>query len=374
MELLNATGMQAGYTMGMQPDGRELLVVVVKGTFTIPRPGQPAELAPEQEKLVEADVFTGEPGFSAPLYESDYAPRKPKCDVLLNGSAYAPGGHPAERVRVGLRVGGMTKVLDVVGNRVWREVAGVVTATRPEPFTIMPISYDNAFGGEDKSHPDPNQHRTYLPNHAGKGFFHNLETHVYSGKPLPNTEDPNEPVTAPDGKYRPMAFGPVGRAWEPRPKFAGTYDRNWLDNVFPFLPADFDERYYQAAPADQQVEYLRGGEQVTLYNLTPQGRVDFRVPRVSVPVRFYSRNGEQSEEAAVCDTLVVEPDALRFMMTCRFARPLKRNMLEVAQVVVGRMPVGWYRARALGKPYYASIQTLAMERRLRQQEESKEEV
>ena len=35
MELLNATGMQAGYTMGMQPDGRELLVVAVKGTFTI---------------------------------------------------------------------------------------------------------------------------------------------------------------------------------------------------------------------------------------------------------------------------------------------------------------------------------------------------
>ena len=37
MELINATGMQAGYTMGMQPDGRELLVVVVKGTFTIPK-------------------------------------------------------------------------------------------------------------------------------------------------------------------------------------------------------------------------------------------------------------------------------------------------------------------------------------------------
>jgi len=31
MDLLNATKMQAGYTMGMKPDGRELLVVVVKG-------------------------------------------------------------------------------------------------------------------------------------------------------------------------------------------------------------------------------------------------------------------------------------------------------------------------------------------------------
>lgn len=38
MELLNASGMQAGFTMGMRPDGRELLVVAIKGTFRIPPP------------------------------------------------------------------------------------------------------------------------------------------------------------------------------------------------------------------------------------------------------------------------------------------------------------------------------------------------
>lgn len=368
MHLLNATKMQAGYTLGMQPDGRELLVVVVKGTFLIPRPGQPAELAPDQEKLVEADVFTGEPGFSAPLYESDYAPRKPRCDVLLNGSAYAPNGYPTERVRVGIRVGSMTKVFDVVGNRVWQEVMATVTSSRPEPFTVMPISYDNAFGGMDNSHPDPARHRTFLANHAGKGFFHNLDTHVYSGKPLPNTEDPHEPITTPNGKYRPQAFGPVGRAWDPRPRFAGTYDQNWIDNVFPFLPADFDERYYQAAPADQQIDYLRGGEQVTLYNLMPQERVDFRLPTVSFPVRFYLKNGEESEESAVTDTLIIEPDQKRFMMVWRVVRPLKRNMFEVAQVLAGEMPTGWYRARAVGKTYYPSLQALVAERSLERQD------
>src|SRR5271166_6340069 len=121
MELINATGMQAGYTMGLQPDGRELLVVVVKGTFTIPKdPKQEPELAEEQVPLVAADVFTGEPGFSAPLYESDYPPHKPRCDVLLNGSAYAPDGKPATRVVVGLRIGTMAKSFEVVGKRVWR--------------------------------------------------------------------------------------------------------------------------------------------------------------------------------------------------------------------------------------------------------------
>ena len=112
MELLNATRMVAGYTMGLQPDGRELLVVVVKGTFAIPRDGGEAKLAGKQVPLVEADVFTGEPGFSAPLYESDYAPRKPRCDVLLNGSAYVPGGRPTERVTVALKVGSWSKSFD----------------------------------------------------------------------------------------------------------------------------------------------------------------------------------------------------------------------------------------------------------------------
>jgi hypothetical protein len=368
MELLNATRMQAGYTMGMQPDGRELLVVVTKGTFGIPRSGEAAQLLPEQEKLVEADVFTGEPGFSAPLYETDYAPRKPRCDVLLNGSAYAPNGYPTDRVRVGVRVGSMTKVFDVVGNRVWREVAATVSSTRPEPFTVMPISYDNAFGGVDNSHEDPAQHRTYGPNHAGKGFFYNLDTHVYSGKPLPNTEEPHDPVMSPNGRYRPMAFGPVGRAWEPRPSFAGTYDQTWLDNVFPFLPSDFDERYYQAAPSDQQVKHLSGGEQVTLYNLTARGRIDFKLPAVSVPVTFYLKRQGEVEQHSTTDTIIIEPDLGRFILLSRATRPLRRNMFEVEQVVVGRMSPGWHRARTISKPYYPSLQVLIAERKVSQED------
>jgi hypothetical protein len=65
MELLNATGLQAGYTLGIDPDGRELVVVVAKGTFQIPAQGEAPQLAPEQVPLVMADDFTGEPGRSA---------------------------------------------------------------------------------------------------------------------------------------------------------------------------------------------------------------------------------------------------------------------------------------------------------------------
>ena len=363
MELLNATKMQAGYTMGMKPDGRELLVATVKGTFKLPVDSGETELADEQVPLVEADVFTAEPGFSVPLYETDYAPVKPRCDVLLNGSAYAPGERPGTRVSVSLQIGPISKAFDVVGNRIW--VASLVgaVASQPEPFTSMPISYDRAFGGVDAAHPDPAKHRFYEFNHAGVGFHHQTGREFIDGTPLPNTEESGRTVENPRGSYPPMSFGSIGRAWTPRVQLAGTYDQHWIDNIFPFLPPDFNELYYQSAPEDQQMEYPRGGEEVVLRNLTPDGYRLFRLPPLNMPVVFYPKHGENKETNAVVDTIVIEPDMHRFTLTWRSQIPLRKNMFEIEQILVGEMPKGWYRARELGKTYYPSLGALVADKK-----------
>lgn len=359
MELLNATKMQAGYTMGVAPDGRESLVVVVKGTFRLPeKGGQELVLADEQVPLVMADTFAGEPGFSAPVDESEFAPRKPKCDILLNGNCYAPGGRPAKRVTVSLQVGSWSKSFTVVGNRSWQREWTGVSPTRPEPFTAMPISYGNAFGGTDITHENPEKHKFVLNNPVGRGFHHQLRANLIDGKPLPNTEEEGRTVKKPGGDYRPMAFGPVGRNWDPRYKLAGTYDQAWIDNTFPFLPPDFQESYYQSAPFDQQIPYLRGGEVVALTNLTPEGSTKFAIPKVEVPIVFFPKKGDKRETQVVIDTLIIEPDQRRFMVVWRSSYVLKRNMFEVVQVVAGVMPKAWYRARQLGKTYYPSLGAL----------------
>jgi hypothetical protein len=361
MELVNTTNLVAGYTMATDKTGRESLVVVAKGTIGIPdRPDSELALLDEQVPLVTGDIFTGEPGFSAPLYETDFAPGKPRCDVLLNGSACAPGGQPTERVRVGLRVGSMTKAFEVVGNRVWGHAGGIISAGRPEPFTKMPISYDNAFGGVDKAYEDPALQRTYLPNHAGKGFFANLDPWVFGGKPLPNTEELDRPVTQPSGNYTPMSFGPLARGWQHRIRWAGTYDARWLEHQFPFLPEDFDTRYFQSAPDDQQIDHPRGGEEVVLYNLTPQGRTSFRLPGdLSLPVVFTGRDGSATDVPAVLDTVLLEPDVSRFMLCWRASLPLRRNIREVRQVTVGHTAQDAEREQRLqGKGRFGSLHEL----------------
>jgi hypothetical protein len=341
MELINGTRMQAGYTMGIEPSGRELLVVVVKGTFRIPKNGEPVRLHEEQLPLVMADTFTGEPGLSAPVYEVDFAPRKKRCDVLLLGSAYAPGGRPTTRVPVGLRVGDLTKSFAVVGDRVWQAGASVA-ASEPEPFTVMPISYDRAFGGVDNKHEDPEKHAACMRNPVGRGFHKHLRSDWLDGAPLPNTEELNRPVERPDADYAPMSFGPIGRNWEPRYKYAGTYDQDWLDNHFPFLPPDFDEQYFQTAPLEQQIEFPRGGEEITLVNLTAAGCASFKLPIFDAPIQYFPKKGEREHGKLNLDTIVLEPDKGTLQLTWRAARPVKRNMFEITEVLVGRKGREWW--------------------------------
>ena len=369
MELINATRMVAGYTMGMEPSGRELLVVVVKGTFRLPKPGEDVRSHEEQLPLIMADTFTGEPGFSAPMYEVDFAPHKHRCDILLLGSAHAPNGRPTARVPVGLRIGNWQKTFAVVGNRHWDAGITGIRATPAESFITQPFSYDVAFGGLDAHHDDPAKHAAFMHNPVGRGWHKHLKSKYVDGTPMPNTEELNRPIAKPDGDYAPMSFGPVGRGWASRLKYAGTYDQNWIDNTFPFLPADFNEAYYQAAPLDQQIAYPNGGEEVALVNLIPEGGISFKLPTIEVPVVFFRKKGERHETQAMLDTIAIQADKDLFTLTWRASLPLKKNMFEIPQVLAGKMSRGWWRARELGKTWYPSLDHLAKANKVANEEE-----
>ncbi len=353
--------------MATDKTGRESLVAVVKGTFGIPTHlNEEPKLLEEQVPLVMCDEFSGEPGFSAPLYEIDFASHKPRCDVLLNGSAYAPGGKPVERVTVGLKIGSVNKSFDVVGNRTWKAGKLYQSPSAIEPFVKQPISYDVAFGGVDRTSEDPTKHRWHLQNHAGIGYYPSADPKALDGKPLPHTEEIGRTISTTNGNYKPMAFGPVGRSWQPRIKWAGTYDEKWLAETSPFLPADFDDRYFQAAPGDQQTEYLRGGEEVVLLNLTAEGRTAFRMPgNLSLPILFALKNGEGKEVQAVVDTVAFEPDQKRFSLVWRARWQLRRNLFEVMETVIGRTQQEHQQRqvreeRTVGKNRFTSLSAMSL--------------
>ena len=179
----------------------------------------------------------------------------------------------------------------------------------------------------------------------GRGWHKHLKNEWVDGAPLPTIEAIGEGVSFPTDKRPPMALGPLGRGWLQRARFAGTYDDAWLADVFPFLPSDFDERYYQAAPEDQQTPLPKGPMEVVLSGFTADGQRQFMLPHFEAPVHVFPKRGEREDLIATLDTIAFEPDLGRFTMQWRLARPLRDNMFEVSQLLIGRKGPDWWQAR-----------------------------
>ncbi|MCV5264373.1 DUF2169 domain-containing protein, partial [Escherichia coli] len=63
---------------------------------------------------------------------------------------------------------------------------------------------------------------------------------------------PKEEWSSTSKNLRVAGFGPVPPFFEARQTLAGTFDEEWIENRKPMLPLDFDRRFFQSAPADQQ--------------------------------------------------------------------------------------------------------------------------
>jgi hypothetical protein len=353
----NTTGMPAGLTVATDKDGRDHCVVVVKGTFEVGADGNPRP-AEDQEPLVFTDVHYGDPETSSLKYECEFAPFKPRADVIINGQAVSPNGKPLEELTVALEVGGARKEVRVVGDRHWQ--AGILgfMASDPTPFVAMPLIYERAFGGADLTHKNPKYHGAEVRNTVGVGFHKNPDSLTIDGQPLPNLEDPAYPIRVWSDTPPPVGFGSLGRNWQPRIKYAGTYDKRWREERFPFLPEDFDPLYFQSAPADQQVPHFEGGEVIRCLRMTEDGVFETHVPGFEIPLvyRFLDRDVPATPRL---DTIIVEPDRGRVLAVWRASVPLGRKLHALREVVVGSQPRPKVVARTDGKRRFGSLEELA---------------
>lgn len=97
------------------------------------------------------------------------------------------------------------------------------------------------------------------------------------------------------------------------------------------LPADFDTRHWQAAPADQQVDALGPGLPVQLWNLTPDGHRSFELPALQPQVRFIQA-GKTRGRPMRADTLLLDPDLGRFSLVWRTHWPLLRSQAPIDRI------------------------------------------
>ena len=338
LQLQNSTPFAAQIAVLPDVRGIDTLYVMVKATFAL---GARLEVADPQPPVLLADEYWGEPGTSSLKYASDVHLTKLSTDLVLVGQAYAPGRKPVAQLDVSLAVGKKKKVVRVFGDREWRPgfLFFPAAKTKPEPFKTMPLVYERAFGGLHEIEGKKPEVLFEPRNPVGSGFAGKRRGGKLKGLALPNLEDPADFVRSPKSAPAPAGFGFVAPAWEPRRSFAGTYDDAWIKQRAPYLPRDFNPRFFNTAHPDLVCDgYLTGGERVEAVNVTPSAVLSFRLPvcelRATVRVA-----GREEKPALNMETVLIEPDDARVSLLWRGAVPCDKNPLKVEaiQVELGRL-------------------------------------
>jgi hypothetical protein len=312
--------------------GAEVWLVAVKGTFII-NPDGTVTLSEEQEKVNFAPVYRGAPETTSLLYDSDLHHKKENTDVLIEGHAWAPDSQPLHKMDVALRVGSIQKVLRVFGDRLWRKSNLGMSIGRPVPFIKMPIIYERAFGGTDQVSNNPKHHGWESRNPVGSGFSTKSEHLI--GKRLPNIENPTNLIRHWKDRPTPVGFGPIAGHWSPRVELAGTYDEKWEQERLPLLPDDFNDKFYQCAPLDQQVTgFLKGGEYVELLNLTPSGRLMFHLPRITIGFTTHFEGRKNEEHRGILHTVLVKPDEKKLILVWHTNLECHHRVLKLTSTTI----------------------------------------
>ncbi|KWB32431.1 DUF2169 family type VI secretion system accessory protein [Burkholderia cepacia] len=426
MEFINHTPFPALAFAGVDAREHEFHVVVLRQTLTW-NDARDLYFSDAQQPLCEADEFFGADMQGGVRQESDLCQYKPRCDVIVNATAYPPrrpdGSAPVKfEVRLAVSRPGspkplppephglnplmpaspeeirawkaeverakktppqgehlIEKTLTVTGERHFvrrtglRRLAAVLLKigslgivrmpawqlTSPEPARDIQVNLEHAFGGQcrietdDKAadrvskkqrltpeqadaHPDapraPIAHDAFSANVYGQGFVRDwyVEATGINAVAAPQIEYSPRPITLADfdaarlGKLAESTslvagFGVRPKGHPERAKLVGTIDRAFIESGAP-LPKDFDFAVWNAAWPDQQLDALRGDEQIELVNLctptTPRATKDASgnvTLTLNLPghlpftlVRF--ENGSIGELDARLDTMLIDPD------------------------------------------------------------------
>lgn len=361
----------------------------------------------EQEPLplVLADEHWGEPQSTSMKAHTDLVDHKPRCDVLVTGHAYSAQARQIFEAQLQLEVGGVTqidKTLTISGPCQLQRQPGFGSSLlgsfelsrsyRLQPAQAadkVPLRYELAYGGacvvpDERHNQDPQRypqtHRineVCYRNPVGTGWVVQGYLQALDASPQGLPDQMRAPqimlkgqwfehlvqtqqsgsvdakqMAQQDYKHTPAGFGPVARAWAPRLALAGTYDDEWLKTRAPDVPRDFDYRFNNCAPQDQQIPWpdLTQGVTLRTSNLKPGGGP----MQVTLPghraVVLADLGGARLPLAMQVDTMVLDTDAMQLRLVWRTAilQSMQPQSLELRFEVNPQAPLIKYKSMEEG--------------------------
>lgn len=340
-------------------------VVIIKGTFDLV-PGQ-VKISADQQLPMLADQYYDEPETSSLVMEGDLVPVKPATDIYVTGHAHRPSEAPGyewlaqiavaqTQVRDSLQhktgdVLTLRHTLHLCGPRYWESsFLGGWRLSQPAPVNAIPLKYELAFGGQferkvkvSAQHPEGVMVDSYAANPVGVGYYDTAAMQRGQRYLAPSILRRGQTLSSLRDRPAPAGTTPISRWWPQRYQYAGTYDRHWertwqdeqgkpLEGVFPALPEDFNNRFYNAAPPGLVWPgLLQGDEALDMRGLLPEGHLQTRLMGVRLLAILHGGAESGHTELFKLDTLHIDLDARRVILTWRLT---VRQSLQAERVQI----------------------------------------
>lgn len=283
------------------PNGANMAVVVARARIRV-EPDGSQFFVPDAE-LVLADEFNGDPHKSPMQRCNDLIPFKPSADVTLQADIHAP--EPSEFVTGAVQMGETYQSIRGCGPRHWFFDKGW-RLSQPEPTAHVPVSYDLASGGRIIGHPDGDVDPR---NPIGAGVIHEDFTPKTVELRAPQIDSETAPILLNQDKVSaPQGLGPLPPWWQARQQFTGTYDDQWMADVHPRLPEDFDYRHYQVAHPNLVLKhYLLPGMLLQTAGFRPGGSAfNIQLPDIMPFATFSFTDGRTVQARLHLDGLHID--------------------------------------------------------------------
>jgi len=303
----------AGSVVFRDNHGKYVGTIVAKITYSL----APGIVPPLDEPIPiqEADGHWDDDPARSVHIPSDLVPFKKSPEVVVVGSAFAPGDRPVANVISRVIVGSVDKSVELHVPRFVRD-GTIEDAPRARRF---PLRYEYAAGGPDSDNP------------MGIDI---ARADMRGRRPIPQIL-PVACEVLPQTTHLPtVGLGPLPAAFRIRSEELRPMDRAWINEMATdALPMGFPSTYYQSAPPDQWLNRpLAANERVVLENLHQRhSRLVLTLPGLE-PVAIVLGQAEPLRLRA--DMLVIDSDQGLCTLTFRGHVPLVETRSMTRGMVV----------------------------------------